>query len=391
MRMAWTSSAASWKAVAERRWFTLRSSLLMAHLAFLALLWHDRWAPASTAISDSASTHIAHAALDPAAFAILSGLVLALVPMLPPFSLPVLSMRSRVGAASPEMPPASLPQPREIQTTVSAHTPAIILPDDAYVGLMSRLHHDLRTPLNAMMGFADLMRAETFGPLGNERYRAYAAHMQTCGRELLEATETTLTMTTLLARPNHQDVGTRPLAELIGEAWNETLRGRAGGDRIYLAVDLPPGLTVRGDIPSISRGLVSLLGAAIARSGTSGPVSITASSVDGRVNTSISVQASYERRAATTGCRPATSACSVIEELPTTVSRILFSLQGIALVTTLDPVGTWTASVSLEAAAQSDLFEQGAPVAGDRSGVSQDRDYSAGFLAGGSLSGSLSA
>ena len=389
--MAWTTSAASWKAVAERRWVTLRSSLLIAHLAFLALLWHDRSASASTAAPDSASAELAFAALDPAAFAILSGIILALVPRLPAFSFPVLPMRSRPQAANAEPVPASPPKILIIQAAIPARATTNVLPDDAYVGLMSRLHHDLRTPLNAMMGFADLMRAEAFGPLGNDRYRAYAAHMQTCGHELLEATEITLTMTTLLARPNHQDIGTRPLADLIIEAWSGSLHARGGRDLLCLTVDLPSGLAVKGDIAAISRGLVSLLSAAIARSSGNGAVKVTANSVHGRIITSISVQALSGREVATTGCRPATSACSTIEALQTTVSRILFSLQGIELVETLDVSGKWTASVSLEAAAQSDLFEQGLPVAENKSSACHDRGYPAGFLAGGSLSTSLSA
>ena len=67
--------------------------------------------------------------------------------------------------------------------------------------LTSRMSHDLRTPLNAVIGFSELMRNEIHGPVGNERYREYIEHIGQSGEQLLKATEDTLTMTSLIARP----------------------------------------------------------------------------------------------------------------------------------------------------------------------------------------------
>ncbi len=52
--------------------------------------------------------------------------------------------------------------------------------------LMADLSHEMKTPLNAIMGFADAMRAETYGGLGHEKYKEYAEHIHASGAHLME-------------------------------------------------------------------------------------------------------------------------------------------------------------------------------------------------------------
>ncbi|MCD7059520.1 sensor histidine kinase [Pelagibacterium xiamenense] len=51
---------------------------------------------------------------------------------------------------------------------------------------LAHLSHDIRTPLNHIIGFADLMRLEAFGPLGDDNYRTYLGDIKTSGEKLLE-------------------------------------------------------------------------------------------------------------------------------------------------------------------------------------------------------------
>ena len=48
------------------------------------------------------------------------------------------------------------------------------------------LSHEMKTPINAIMGFADAMRAETFGPLGDDKYREYAELIHSSGAHLMD-------------------------------------------------------------------------------------------------------------------------------------------------------------------------------------------------------------
>ena len=57
---------------------------------------------------------------------------------------------------------------------------------EAQETLLETLSHDLRTPLNTIIGFADMMGQEILGPLSNPHYREYVDVIATEGRRMLD-------------------------------------------------------------------------------------------------------------------------------------------------------------------------------------------------------------
>jgi two-component system cell cycle sensor histidine kinase PleC len=52
---------------------------------------------------------------------------------------------------------------------------------------LAHLSHDVRTPLNHIIGFSDLISHQTFGPIGDDRYLKYINDIKSSGEKLLES------------------------------------------------------------------------------------------------------------------------------------------------------------------------------------------------------------
>ena len=55
----------------------------------------------------------------------------------------------------------------------------------AKADMLARISHEVRTPLNAILGFAEVMIAERFGTLGNERYVEYLKDIRASGERVI--------------------------------------------------------------------------------------------------------------------------------------------------------------------------------------------------------------
>ncbi|MEM6414990.1 MAG: HAMP domain-containing sensor histidine kinase [Pseudomonadota bacterium] len=67
----------------------------------------------------------------------------------------------------------------------------------ASAAALADLSHEMKTPLNAVIGFAEAMSTETFGPMGHQKYHEYANDIRNSGRHLLDLVVTILDMARL--------------------------------------------------------------------------------------------------------------------------------------------------------------------------------------------------
>lgn len=51
---------------------------------------------------------------------------------------------------------------------------------------IAKMSHELRTPLNSVIGFSELLKEESFGPLGDPQYKEFSSHIHSSGKHLLD-------------------------------------------------------------------------------------------------------------------------------------------------------------------------------------------------------------
>jgi signal transduction histidine kinase len=104
-----------------------------------------------------------------------------------------------------------------------------------FLALMS---HEFRTPLNAIIGFSEMMHGEMFGRLGNERYRDYINDIHASGVHLLALINDLLD----LSKAEADKLELRETYVDAGAAISHSLRmvaSRAERAGVALAVELP--------------------------------------------------------------------------------------------------------------------------------------------------------
>jgi cell cycle sensor histidine kinase DivJ len=164
-------------------------------------------------------------------------------------------IRERSGAARPA-PPA---QPAQ---AVAATREA------PNADLMADLAHELKTPLNAIIGFADAMRAETFGPLGSdelsaEKYVEYVNHIHASGTHLAALIGAAQDYA---RQASGQYLIERAPADpgVLANECAEMLRGAADAAGLSLTVDIAPDLPAAMlDARAVKQVLINLLSNAV--------------------------------------------------------------------------------------------------------------------------------
>ena len=140
---------------------------------------------------------------------------------------------------------------------------------------LAHLSHDIRTPLNHIIGFAELMRHETYGPLGDDRYADYIESIRTSGERLLSFFASTLDLAELeggrrVLNPVEVDVDDILMATL------KRFTAQAQRKGIALNLGAPALATLVADRFSLERMLGNLVDNAIRYTPPRGTVTLAA-------------------------------------------------------------------------------------------------------------------
>jgi two-component system cell cycle sensor histidine kinase PleC len=140
---------------------------------------------------------------------------------------------------------------------------------------LANMSHELRTPLNAIIGFSQMMEAQTFGPIGSEKYREYCADILSSGRYLLNVFSDVLDMSQLESGRIKLNYAQFAVEQAINKAVLD-VASTARAKQVDLQIDVSAAETVQADSEAIERILTTLLRNAVKFAPEGGAVTVGA-------------------------------------------------------------------------------------------------------------------
>lgn len=148
---------------------------------------------------------------------------------------------------------------------------------------LAKVSHEVRTPLNSIIGFAELMLQERFGPIGNTRYKGYAEDIHQSGLYALSLLNDLLDISKIQAGKFELDFTAVDVAEIV-EACVASLQPLAKRTRIVLRTSLADDLpVVVADPRRLKQILLNLLTNAIKFTKEGGQVIVSGTMAGGEL------------------------------------------------------------------------------------------------------------
>lgn len=145
---------------------------------------------------------------------------------------------------------------------------------------LAKVSHEVRTPLNSILGFTELMLEERLGAIGNPRYRGYVEDIHQSGLYALSLLNDLLDISKMEAGKFELDFTAVELPELV-EICVSSLQPLARRERILLRTSLAMGLpAVLADRRRLKQILLNLLSNAIKFTNAGGQVIVSARQMD---------------------------------------------------------------------------------------------------------------
>lgn len=146
--------------------------------------------------------------------------------------------------------------------------------------VLGRISHEVRMPLNAIIGFADVMIEERFGPLGNERYVEYMKDIRASGQRVMTIVDDLLDLSRIESGKLELAFANQDLNNLV-EQCVAVMQPQANRERIIIRTSLAHALpSVKADARALRQIAMNLIGCSIHLANAGGQVIVSTATTD---------------------------------------------------------------------------------------------------------------
>ena len=146
--------------------------------------------------------------------------------------------------------------------------------------MLARISHEVRTPLNAIIGFAEVMIGERFGALGNERYVEYMKDIRASGERVIAIINDLLDISRIETGKLDLAFTSQNLNDLV-EQCVAVMQPQANRERIIIRTSLAHMLPqVTADARALRQITLNLIGNSIHLANAGGQVIVSTASSD---------------------------------------------------------------------------------------------------------------
>jgi len=140
---------------------------------------------------------------------------------------------------------------------------------------LAKVSHEIRNPLNAIIGFSELMMEERFGAIGNDRYRQYLKDINSSGGHIMSLVNDLLDLSKIESGRLELAFAGVALNDLI-EQCVALMQPQANREGIILRTSLSPRLPdVMADARSLRQIVLNLVASSIKLTGAGGQVIVS--------------------------------------------------------------------------------------------------------------------
>jgi signal transduction histidine kinase len=174
-----------------------------------------------------------------------------------------------------ELAQAELAELRKTEEALTAAKRQAEAASSAKSDFLAKISHEVRTPLNAVIGFSEVMMEERFGPIGNERYRDYIKDIHASGAHLLSLINDLLDLSKIEAGKLELTFTGVALNDLTQQCV-AIMQPHANRERIIIRTSLPQALPqVVADARSVRQIVLNLLSNSIKFTSAGGQVIVS--------------------------------------------------------------------------------------------------------------------